>query len=99
MANPFVNSSNTTYDLTDPDVNPGAVNQATPREGGFTLRNRMNFANITAPTVATGCVANVLKVLKIPKRTVIRNLRLHAIRGTTAPTHGITTGSSAHLWA
>ena len=95
MANPFINSSNTTYDLTDPDVNSGAVNQATPREGGFVLRNRMNFTNITAPTCIAGKIANVLKILKVPKRTVIRELRFHAIRGATAPTHGITLGSSA----
>lgn len=95
MANPFINSSNTTYDLTDTDINPGAVNQATPREGGFILRNRMDFDNITAPTCITGKIANVLKILKVPKRTVIREVRFHAIRGKTAPTHSITKGSSA----
>lgn len=89
----FTTTGNTTYDLTDNTVNAIAVEPATPREGGFVLRNRINFANVTAPT-ATSRVANVLRILKIPKGTVIRELRFHAVRGTTAPTHAFSSASS-----
>jgi len=89
----FTTTGGTTYDLTDTSVNPDAVPVATPREGGFVLRNRINFSSVTAPT-ATNRVANVLRLLKVPKRTVIRELRFHAIRGQTAPTHGFSSASS-----
>ena len=35
-------------DLTDVTVNPEAAPTSTPRQGGFTLRNRVNFANVSA---------------------------------------------------
>jgi len=89
----FTITGATTYDLTDTDTNPSAVAQATPREGGFVLRNRINFGNVTAPT-ATSRVANILKLLKVPKGTVIREFRFHAVPGETAPSHAFSSAAS-----
>ncbi len=89
----FIISGGTTYDLTDPATNPLAPPMASVREQGFVLRNRINFSAITVPT-ATARIANVLRLLKVPKGTVMRELRFHAIRGATAPTHAFSSASS-----
>lgn len=90
----FTITGATTYDLTDTDTNPNAVAQATPREGGFVLRNRINFGNVTAPT-ATDRVANILKLLKVPKGTIIREFRFHAVPGETVPSHAFSSQSTS----
>lgn len=82
----FVASGATTYDLTAVATNPGAYAEVTPREGGFTMQNRINFANVTAPTL-TNKVMNVLKLLKVPKRTVVTNVYLVSPAGTAGVTH------------
>ena len=82
----FTASGATTYDLTSVTVNPAAANEVTPREGGFVARNRINFANVTAPTL-TNKVMNVLKLLKIPERSVIDGVFLVAPKGTAGVTH------------
>lgn len=82
----FVASSATTYDLTAVATNPVAINEATPRPGGFVSRNRINFANVTAPTI-TNKVMNVLKLLKVPARSIITGLYLIAPPGTAGVTH------------
>ena len=82
----FTASGATTYDLTSVTVNPAAANEVTPREGGFVARNRINFANVTAPTL-TNKVMNVLKLLKIPERSVIDGVFLIAPKGTAGVTH------------
>ena len=82
----FVASSATTYDLTSTTVNDGAVAEITPREGGFVARNRINFANVTAATL-TDMVMNVLKILKVPARSIITDVYLIGPRGTAGVTH------------
>jgi len=82
----FVASSATTYDLTSVSVNPDAMAEVTAREGGFVARNRINFGNVTAPTL-TNKVMNVLKLLKVPNRTVVTEVYLSAPRGTGGVTH------------
>ncbi|MDY6827239.1 MAG: hypothetical protein SVV67_08750 [Bacillota bacterium] len=82
----FTASSATTYDLTATATNVDAANEVTPREGGFVARNRINFANVTAPTL-TNKVMNVLKLLKIPERSVIDGVFLIAPKGTAGLTH------------
>ncbi len=77
----FTASGATTYDLTLVTVNPGAVNEATARPGGHVARNRINFANVTAPTI-TNKVMNVLRLLKVPPRTVVTGVYLISPRGT-----------------
>ena len=82
----FTASGATTYDLTSTATNAAAANEVTPREGGFVARNRVNFANVTAPTL-TNKVMNVLKLLKIPERSVIDGVFLIAPKGTAGVTH------------
>lgn len=82
----FTASGATTYDLTSTTVNSEAVAEITPREGGFVARNRINFANVTAPTL-TNKVMNVLKILKVPARSIINNVYLTGPRGTAGVTH------------
>lgn len=94
----FTASSATTYDLTDPAVNAEAAAEVTPREGGFTSRNRINFANVTAPTLAAS-VMNVLKLVKVPERSVITDVFLSCPRGKTAVTHAVTSSSIASATA
>jgi len=98
----LITSGAVTYDLTDPDTNPNAAPIATPQESGFVLRNRIDFSAVTAPTctgVGVTTVRNVLKFLKVPDGTVVRELRFHAIRGETAPTHAIASMTSSDLSA
>ena len=85
-------ASVTKYDLTDPAVNPQAYPMATPRQGGFTLQNRINFDAITCPTIASS-LANVLRVLKIPPRTIINRVAFCVPPGQTTVAHAYT-GSS-----
>jgi len=82
----FTASGATTYDLTSITVNAAAANEVTPREGGFVARNRINFGNVTAPTL-TNKVMNVLKLLKVPERSVIDGVFLVAPKGTAGCTH------------
>ena len=82
----FTGTGATTYDLTSITVNAAAANEVTPREGGFVARNRINFANVTAPTL-TNKVMNVLKLLKIPERSVVTDVYLSAPAGTAGCTH------------
>ena len=82
----FTASGATTYDLTSVTVNASAAQKVTPREGGFVARNRINFANVTAPTL-TNKVMNVLRLLKIPERSVIDGVFLVAPKGTAGVTH------------
>jgi len=82
----FTASSATTYDLTSVATNPDAVSEITPRPGGFVARNRINFGNVTAPTL-TNKVMNVLKLLKVPARSVINGVYLIAPKGTAGVTH------------
>ena len=63
----------TKYDLTDATLNPKAYPQSTPRQGGFTLQNRIDFDAVTAPTGTKG-VANVLKLIHIPPRTIVNRV-------------------------
>jgi hypothetical protein len=90
--------SGVNIDLTDPDVNPQAAPTSTPRQGGFTLRNRVNFANVSAankqafkinatPSSASQD-ANVLRVLEVPERTLITDFDVFAIKSATIPGFG-----------
>lgn len=82
----FTATGATTYDLTSVATNAAAANEVTPREGGFVARNRINFANVTAPTL-TNKVMNVLRLVKVPERTVVTDIYLTAPKGTGGVTH------------
>ena len=89
---PWVTSAAVTYDLTSTGVNPEAAAKATAREGGFVARNRITWANVTAPTM-TNKVMNVLKLLWIPARSVVTGLYLTAPAGGAAWTHNVNSKS------
>lgn len=100
-------SGNTVFDLTDPAINPEAAPQSTPRQGGFTLRNRINFTNVAAAnkklfTLASSAkaaqVGNVLRVLDVPERVQVNAVNIYAVKSETVP-GSIASGSASGLHA
>lgn len=89
-------ASVTNYDLTDTAVNPQAYPQSTPRQGGFTIQNRIDFDTVTAPT-ATKTVANMLKLVKIPPRCMVNRVIFAVPPGATDVTHKYTDASGSAL--
>lgn len=95
----LTSTSATTYDLTSTTSNVDAAPTTTPRQGGFTLRNRWNCSNLAADaqkffatsdwgaasTSSVTLAANKFKVLEVPKRTLIKGLHLFAPTGETKP--------------
>lgn len=84
----WTSTSGQTYDLTSEAVNKHAAPLATARENGFTMRNRIVWSDVTAPTM-TNKVMNVLKLLRVPARTVIEDVFLVAPAGTSGTTHQV----------
>ena len=80
-------------DLTDTSVNPDAAPTTTPRQGGFTLRNRINFDNVAAGnktlytiTKATAATAgNILAVLEVPERVLVKSVKVFAVKSADIP--------------
>lgn len=83
-------------DLTAIATNPDVWPVATPRAGGFTLRNRINASNLaTAATYLldpadfdSGTAATVtqrMRILEVPKRTIVRHVSIQSVPGQTAP--------------
>lgn len=80
-------------DLTDTDINPEAQATSTPRQGGFTLHNRINFTNvatthkklfsITGATAAT--TGRVLRVLEVPERVLVQKVWITGVKDETVP--------------
>lgn len=98
MANEFTIASGSTYDLQDVAYNPDAAPIATPREEGFTLRNRINWSNAksSANILGDGSQnANILRLLTVPKRTLIRALTFAVVPGSSAANNTFTSGSSS----
>jgi len=92
MAKEYTLTGGTTFDMSDPTVNPDAKNVTTPREGGFTLRNRINFsnpeivasgANMLAVVGTAGAVCNTFKILEVPERVSLRTVRILKVPGET----------------
>lgn len=87
------NSASYAVDLTSTDINPSAAPTSTPRQGGFTLRNRINFTNVGAAnkkiasiTKATAATSGyVLRVLEVPERTLVRDVQVFAVKDETIP--------------
>ena len=86
-------------DLTAVATNVKAVPLATPRVGGFVLRNR--FSGALAITMARSCVTgsdvdiNQITVLDVPKRTMIRGINLYAVESETVPSHAFAYAGTA----
>lgn len=84
----------TAVDLTDTDVNPDAAPTSTPRQGGFTLRNRVNFANVSSANKLMWTVSDATPatettvpfyVLEVPERTLVKDLRVFGIYNQVVP--------------
>jgi hypothetical protein len=94
----------TAVDLTDTDVNKVAAATSTPRQGGFTLRNRIDFSKVTAAnklmwtcsdvTPATD-TTNPFYVLEVPERTLVKDLRVFAVKSETVPSFSTYTVAAA----
>jgi len=93
--NPSFTSITANVDLTDTDVNPGAAPTSTPRQGGFTLRNRINFAHVAASdksiwTIAsaelTGDAIYNFRILEVPERVFVKGIKVFVVKDETPPT-------------
>jgi hypothetical protein len=101
----FTTTAGEVIDLTDPDVNKEAAPESTPRQGGFTIRNRWNCSNLTAAAkqtfgpfsasvTASATSANIIKVLRVPDRTLVQGpIHVMAVEGETIPGH-VTAGAA-----
>jgi hypothetical protein len=95
----------TVVDLTDTDVNPDAAPTSTPRQGGFTLRNRINFSNVSTSnkTMCTfdatpATTATVpFRILEVPERVYVKDLMIFAVKDQSVPTVHITGAQSSNL--
>ena len=89
-----------TVNLQDPDVNQWAAPISTPRQGGFTLRNRWKCADLTTAnrslfetsdwaSTSSGSDATLaathLQAITVPKRTLVKDLTLFAVKGEAGP--------------
>lgn len=78
-------------DLTSVDTNPDAAPMSTPRQGGFTLRNRFGagLADWLAASQVTGASSAIadapVAVMNVPPRTVVNGLSLYSVPGESAP--------------
>jgi hypothetical protein len=81
--------------LTTTVLNAEAAPEATPRLGGFVLRNRLDAAVISVADrrlIPLSCVysttkirANQLQVLSVPKRTLVKSVNVFSVAGETKP--------------
>lgn len=95
----FTVTSGENINLTSVAVNPDAAPESTPRQGGFTIRNRWNcdslsaankqtFGPFSASITASAKSANTIKVLKVPERTYVKApVRVFAVKSETIPGH------------
>ena len=105
---PANSSASSIIDLTSTDINPGAAPTSTPRQGGFTLRNRINFTNVsttnsklfnmTASSASNAQGSYVLRVLEVPERVMVKDVQIFAVRDETVP-GSAAVGSNAGLHA
>jgi len=90
-------------DLTSVSVNPDAAPETTPRQGGFTLRNRFgaglaDLLSTSAVTGASSAIAdNPVAVLNVPARTLVTGLHLFSVPGETAPDITASVASSSSI--
>ena len=96
-ATPKITTLGTAVDLTDAVVNPIAAEPTTPRQGGFVMRNRMNFSQISTSNSRAMTVNNAAMttlpavpfyILNVPKRVYVRispclHLRMRLFLGLT----------------
>lgn len=106
----LTSTSAATVDLTSIGTNPDLAPVSTPRQGGFTLRNRWNVSNISASSVTTFTTSDVtftsassllsiaathFKILEVPARTMVNSVRIFGVEGETGPDHQFEYSGSA----
>lgn len=101
-----VASFSSAVNLQSTAVNPNAAPVATPRLGGFALRNRIKFGSLKSSAASTmgaistsAATAVNYQLLEVPKRTILRNLTFATPPGASAVAHAFaytTAVSSAH---
>jgi hypothetical protein len=81
-------------DYTSISTNPDVVPVATPREGGFTLRNRWNAANISSSSVEMAAsfakgTANItakrFRIIEVPANTHVHGIHLRTPSASDVP--------------
>jgi hypothetical protein len=89
-------SSAATIDLTDTTVNEKAPKPSTARQGGFSLRNRIDFASMSTANrkILNGAIANKMRLLQVPKGVVVKKIYLNLVPGETAFTGTVTASAS-----
>ena len=87
-------SASTIFDLTSVSINPSAAPTSTPRQGGFTLRNRINWTNVATAnkklfnlpaSAAAAQTGNVLRVMEVPERTLVNKVDIFGVKSETVP--------------
>ncbi|MHA2067621.1 MAG: hypothetical protein ACXABY_24930 [Candidatus Thorarchaeota archaeon] len=101
-----VKHNGSAIDLTSLSTNVDAAPVATPRQSGFTLRNRFEGSlavtlSASAVTGASSQVANnPIYIMEVPAHTLVKNINVYAVEGKTVPGHAFTySGTSASLSA
>lgn len=107
MAKPIDTTGVTTYDLTDTTILTASPSVRTPIDTlQFVLRNRIDWTNdvgSSRPTLdahagaSSTALANIFRVLKVPKRTVVHSISLHTETTSWAHSHTGSVGASAVL--
>ncbi len=94
MANLKLTAATTVTNLQDISINPNASAVATAREGGFVLRNRINFSSVNSSAAnpmsaisTAAATAKLMGVLEVPDGTTIRALSFHGVPGSSAVAH------------
>lgn len=96
-------------DLTSTATNADAAPQTTARQGGFTLRNRWNCANLATAnkttytahlsasksSVSRSSNANLFYVLSVPKRTLIKKVQVYGVDSGAIPQHAVASAATA----
>lgn len=85
---------NAVKDLTSVATNPNAAPTATPRQGGFVLRNRVDFDNVAAASKSMWIIddatfnddaVNMFRILEVPERTYVSKVKIFGIKDATPP--------------
>lgn len=107
----LTSTSAATVDLTSVAVNPNAAAVTTPRQGGFTLRNRWDCSNLvgatsnrtfttsdvtfTSASSLLSIAATHFRILEVPARTMVNDINLFAVHSQSAPDHQFEYSGSA----
>lgn len=100
-----VNHGGSAIDLTSASTNVDVAPVATPRQSGFTLRNRFEGSlavtlSGSATSGSSSLLNNPIYIMEVPPRTLVKNINVYAVEGKAVPGHAFTyAGTSASLSA